>query len=642
MKLTNNEYRQRKILLNKVKDFWIDGFLRIPIDGNNAINLDLKTCPDAVLHCFEELEILPLELNKSFEELKQSDIYYQIEKGQNLLILGEAGSGKTITLLQLAESLINQAKQDLTKPIPVVFNLSSWGQKQQPIEKWLIQEFQDKYQVSQIWSKLWIEQQQIILLLDGLDEIKENYRNACVRAINKFIADGHLETKIVICSRVKDYEALEEKLLLNNAIYMQPLSDEQLWGFLNNADDSLLGLKTVIEQDREIAEFTKNPLILNMMRWAYHGCSAEQCHKQLRIAKDREFNLFESYIEKNLAPENKETRYPQDKVLHWLNCLAKMMVKESKTLFLIEKLQPTLLLSRSERIDYRISNFLLKDLIVGLSIIISIILISQMLGGLIFILICGVIVGVIAGFSRDITLFEQMSWSWQRAKSKIIREVIIGLRDGMIAGIFIGVHVTFIVLILQYVAYLLNTIFQALSGIIIELPIKEPIDALKGQSLMNGLFYGGICALSILLIVALIRGLNSGLTSPEVKLKTYPNQEIWSFIKKSISIGLIFGLIFGSILGFSVALIGGLDTGLRVGSIFGFNVGLIFGLRNGGTTCIQHFNLRRILYGKGRIPWNYARFLDYVSESLLMKKVGSAYLFSHPMLMEYFAQRKLD
>ena len=71
----------------------------------------------------------------------------------------------------------------------------------------------------------------------------------------------------------------------------------------------------------------------------------------------------------------------------------------------------------------------------------------------------------------------------------------------------------------------------------------------------------------------------------------------------------------------------------------GLILGLILGLLNGGATCIQHFNLRQILHSKGRIPWNYAHFLDYASDRLLMKKVGGGYVFYHRMLMEHFAQR---
>ena len=129
------------------------------------------------------------------------------------------------------------------------------------------------------------------------------------------------------------------------------------------------------------------------------------------------------------------------------------------------------------------------------------------------------------------------------------------------------------------------------------------------------------------------------------------------------------GLIFGLILGLGGGLIGGLGGGLFFGQIrvasrwlselriyglsewliygliaglgLGLIGGLIGGLMNGGATCIQHFNLRRILYRKGRIPWNCARFLDYASERLLMKKVGGGYIFYHRMLMEHFAQMHL-
>ena len=47
--------------------------------------------------------------------------------------------------------------------------------------------------------------------------------------------------------------------------------------------------------------------------------------------------------------------------------------------------------------------------------------------------------------------------------------------------------------------------------------------------------------------------------------------------------------------------------------------------------------MRAFLYTKGRIPWNYARFLDYATERILMKKVGGGYMFYHRMLLEHFA-----
>jgi predicted NACHT family NTPase len=50
-----------------------------------------------------------------------SEVYDQAQG--ELLILGEAGSGKTMLLLELARTLLNRAEQDEAQPIPVLFTL---------------------------------------------------------------------------------------------------------------------------------------------------------------------------------------------------------------------------------------------------------------------------------------------------------------------------------------------------------------------------------------------------------------------------------------------------------------------------------------------------------------------------------------
>jgi predicted NACHT family NTPase len=70
------------------------------------------------------------------------------EMGRAMLILGEPGSGKTITLLELARELIAQSEADETfsQPLPVVFNLSAW-QTGQSLGDWLTTELSVKYQI---------------------------------------------------------------------------------------------------------------------------------------------------------------------------------------------------------------------------------------------------------------------------------------------------------------------------------------------------------------------------------------------------------------------------------------------------------------------------------------------------------------
>jgi eukaryotic-like serine/threonine-protein kinase len=66
-------------------------------------------------------------------------------------------------------------------------------------------------------------------------------------------------------------------------------------------------------------------------------------------------------------------------------------------------------------------------------------------------------------------------------------------------------------------------------------------------------------------------------------------------------------------------------------------IGLACGLKNGGFAYIKHYVLRFVLWRNDYVPWNYIRFLDYAAERVFLRKVGGGYIFTHRLLMEYFA-----
>lgn len=606
--LTKSEYEQRKVLLGKVKQFWIEGFLQPSLQGNAALSLDRKDRPDAIADLSQGIEALSVELDASYEKLRDTRIYGEMGQGRTLLILGSPGAGKTIALLQLAQRLIERSEQNLSIPMPVVFNLSSWAKDQKPIFDWLMDELREKYQVPKSLSEPWIKQQQLILLLDGLDEVKEEHRNDCVRTLNDFIG-LFPQTEVAVCSRVRDYEALTERLQISSALCLQPLSSEQVYQFLDTVGGSLAGLKTLLKRDAELDQFAQTPLILNFMSVAYQGWSLEKLIPHLYSTTDRHKHLFDTYIDRRLE-RGAASEYSKEKVLHWLSWLADQMVQEKRTIFLIEKMQPTWLKNRGERKIYRIGTFLVSGLVFGLLVgLIFPMLITQKeimeepsygqliktgnlkpLYGLTYGLIGVTIGGIIATLPKKVSPLERLSWSWQRFKSRLRRESFAGVGYALLFGLLLFVWVS--------PFYDVDRLFFALKGV---------------------------------LIFVLLFGLGSGLGSSEIEQQTVPNQGIRSSLRNCLIIGLISGLIGGLISG----LINKADICRLIdGSI----LGLIFGLKYGGAACIQHFTLRQIICQKGRIPWNYAKFLDFAADRLLMKKVGGGYVFFHRMLLEHFAR----
>ena len=52
---------------------------------------------------------------------------------------------------------------------------------------------------------------------------------------------------------------------------------------------------------------------------------------------------------------------------------------------------------------------------------------------------------------------------------------------------------------------------------------------------------------------------------------------------------------------------------------------------------LKHYVLRILLWRSDYAPLNYIRFLDYAAERVFLRKVGGGYIFTHRLLMEYFA-----
>ena len=437
--LGRQEYEWRRMLLSKVKQFWIDGILRKSLHDQVLIELGLGDRSEYVPNPLEGVEEFQSDSWQIFPAgTSVTDIFEEIGAGRTLLILGEPGAGKTITLLKLAESLIERAENDLSSPLPVIVNLSSWAKQRKPMQDWLVQELFEIYQASKSLGKTWVNQEQLILLLDGLDEVESQYRNACVSALNQFI-QYYGRTEIVVCCRIYDYEALSEQLTLRSAIYVQPLTPQQIDWYLEQVGKPLEALKNLLDRNAEIKSFASSPLILSIMSLAYQDCALDTLSKLSTADTDTSLQrLFDAYIKRMFfRRSNTAHRYSQVKSKNWLIWLARQMYQDSQTLFLIEKIQPNWLSIKTKINLHRLISGIIAGLIFGF-IDRLFWLISTSIGLSVTNFVVGVIsfglgFGLIYRFTQEINELDTLQ-SRRGFKKRVINAIIVGTIITLLEG----------------------------------------------------------------------------------------------------------------------------------------------------------------------------------------------------------------
>ena len=594
--------RNRRAMLELVRNTWIKGVLEQSLHGAAMIELGLEERADAVERPWDMVLQTPDQPNRPLPHgTKIASVFDEMSGA--LLILGEPGSGKTTMLLELARDTIARAEEDLIQPIPVVFNLSSWADRRQSIAEWLVDELNTKYNIPKRIARSWVENDDLLLLLDGLDEVKREHRDACVEAINGFRQEHMMP--LAICSRIADYEALTTRLELQGAVLLLPLTPQQVEQYLEGAGTELLAVRKTLQHDPTLQELAQSPLMLSVMTLAYQGTSVEDLGS-LDLIETRRRHVFDAYVQRMFERRSIDQPHSPEQTIYWLAWLAQKIVQHSQAVFLIEQMQPGWLQTDGKRRFHTILNFVISGLIGGSIVGLTWGLIGGLTLGLRFGFIPALIVGSIWGLFGGLAggLFvgpsgrlsdklaiiepiEVLTWSW-----KGVEALLSGLTGGLIGGLICG--------------------------------------------LSFGLGGGLIGSLAFGLLTAFLRGLLAELSHTEVRTRTEVNQGIRWSARNGIRIGLIIWLSFGLSLGLVFGLRFGPAGGLICGPSLGLCLGLIWGMTWGGFACIQHFTLRLILYQSGRTPWNYIRFLDYAAERIFLRKVGGGYIFVHRLLMEHF------
>jgi DNA-binding SARP family transcriptional activator/DNA polymerase III delta prime subunit len=653
--------RNQQRMLERVRAFWVDGVLERSLHTRVLLSLGLDYTSEVTRHPWH---MLFQSGDEALYELPgQADIvamYDQLEG--ELLILGAPGAGKTTMLLQLARTLLRRAESDGNLPMPVIFHLSSWAAQRLPISTWLVEELIVRYQVPRRLAQKWVSDKQVLPLLDGLDEVVAEQRVACVEALNQF-RDEHWLLGTVVCSRTTDYAALGVRLRLRGAVVVQPLNNTQIEAYLQQGGEQLGAVRRLLSEDRLLYELANTPLMLSIIVIAYQG-AATTVVPRLSSLDERRKHLFATYTQRMLA-RRIQPRYHPQQTMRALIWLARMMLQRSQSVFLIESLQPDWLGGKL-REHYAPLVLLIVSLIIGLGSGIANGVASSVLALLPNLLIGGV-VGIIGGLLAGVftwlmvwmgerLLQSDQRWGdltkpnwWQAMLQAVPFAAAMGIAvaitvgagystgEGLAFGVITAVASLFLLILMrqtgriQLVEAYRWSLRRALRGF---LP-----GALLGLTvgLVLGIAYWSTAGVASALVLLFGTMFAFGLTSQGLEQTTVPNQGIWRTGRHALSIAIVVGVIASCVHGLTNGLTQGQQYGIAVGITAGLNDMLIGGIIVGGIACIRHFVLRLLLWRAGYVPWNYARFLDYAADLLFLQKTGGSYIFTHRLLMEYFA-----
>lgn len=282
-----------------------------------------------------------------------------------LLIVGLPGAGKTTLLLQLAQSLL-EAELDA---LPVVLNLATWQSSYINLKTWLEEIVPAELSTNKSAGKLIMQQSGLILLLDGLDEVKAENRATCLEAIGNFGADA--KQRFVITCRIEEYKEVVKDAPVNLQIEVGPLTVRQLEVELErigHRQPEALPLLQAIRKDELLRQAVQTPFYFNTLQILFAGRKTLNDLSFVSInVEGRQKEIIHGFLDHELSAYISIDTY-QKNTKRWLSFLANRLNTWNIEIFELKNLQHYWLLKWTK--NYIIKMWLIVGLRLGLVIVI--------------------------------------------------------------------------------------------------------------------------------------------------------------------------------------------------------------------------------------------------------------------------------
>ncbi|AZS71009.1 hypothetical protein DDE74_08695 [Streptomyces lydicus] len=587
---------------------------------------------------------------------------YGIIPSRRLVVLGTAGSGKTIlTLRFVLDSLGARAPG---APVPVIFGLGSWDPTTTSLRDWMCSQLVRDYPFLTAPAEhggnlagALVDARKILPVLDGFDEIAGGLHGAALRVLDR------TATPLLLTSRPEEYhQAVAEADVLRAAavIELEGLTEVDYADYLHRSSRPVAEGGThrtvwgpVLAHLREqphspgavnLAEVLTTPLMVALARTVYSDAPG---HDPMELLDTTEFASPEALQGHLLAaflpavydptPTGRRTshrrRWHPERAERWLGYLATHLVQLDTHNLVWWELGTTM--RRSSRV--LVVGFL-AALAFGVTNGIGNVPVDLVATecGLGFALVRGLMVGLLHGLVAGLAFGLAYGLMSKRAPAKPshVRIKIYGgskeTRARFLPRFMLGLGIG--------VAF-------ALMLVLVDRGVVAPLGFDDGLS--GGLMGAFLLPLEIGLGAGLVLGIMAWLEAPIDITSVVSASDLLSTNRKNVVFHmLVWMLVIGLPVGIAFGLKSEPEIGFVSGPVRGLLAGLVFGLEaafGGGlgyglsfTAWGQWVALSRIwLPLTGRLPWAVIAFLDDAHQRGVLRRAGAVYQFRHARLQSH-------
>lgn len=241
-----------------------------------------------------------------------------------LVLIGAPGSGKSMTVRRLIVEVLGEAVSGLgDDALAERFSLSRWDRRL-PLDEWLAQMWSSHsgYELDIGDAQRLVADPSSVLALDGLDEVGDQMRCDCVAAINAFI-DVHPSTRLIICCREEEYQALDSHVESGRVRRIVPLESEAIGSFLAaHAPPTWDTVRAALVHDADLRSLLSRPLFLVA---ALRGLREDPSVLLVGSQRERQDALWDWYVTAMLRSGDQSLGAAADR-RRWLENVAITMV----------------------------------------------------------------------------------------------------------------------------------------------------------------------------------------------------------------------------------------------------------------------------------------------------------------------------